>query len=123
MDTRQKIAEIIKTVATQAVMICPATPDEDYYADQIMSLLKAEGWKSSEEVFNQTMQAKKSGWDECFEWHKAEGWVQLNEDQSPPEVPCPDVGIFASACEAGHKLGSKRSIEGMLKAGFKKVKG
>ena len=56
-------------------------------ADQILALIKQAGYKSPEEVYNQTMQAKKSGWDDCERWHKAEGYVKLAEDQSLPRIP------------------------------------
>ena len=37
---------------------------------QILALIRKAGWKSGEEVYDQTMQAKKSGWDDCMRFHK-----------------------------------------------------
>jgi hypothetical protein len=39
---REKIAKMINDIATKSVEYCPATPDEAYWADQILSLLIAE---------------------------------------------------------------------------------
>ncbi len=60
---------------------------DDYYrcAKRLLSLIKQAGYKSPEEIFNQTTQAKKSGWDDCLAWHKAKGYVQLDPNQSLPK--------------------------------------
>ena len=63
-------------------------PNRDQHRATARQLITDSGYKSPEEVYDQTMQAKKSGWDDCEKWYKAERYVQLAEDQTPPE----DIG-------------------------------
>ena len=56
-------------------------------ADEVLALIEAAGWKSGEEVYNQTMKAKRSGWNDCMLSQKAEGYVKLSDDQLFPENP------------------------------------
>ena len=111
-ELREKIANLLYGELTYRNYL--AIPEVRHNADimisKVLAIIKDAGYKSGEEVYNQTMQAKKSGWDDCEKWYKSKSYVKLAEEQTLPPILTSIVDSI-----------NRNTLRILLEAGWRKV--